>query len=144
MGQVLNTAKLKLNVWPPFVRLKLLPILFCIDPQFFRFLVSQWIPFSFLSQWSEDEQSLKTTQVLAGFSVVFTLLFLVEVVLKILALTFAGYWQSRRNRYDMIVTLSGVVWIVLHFALNKKVSFGGTCKYEGSWTSLLLVRWSLT
>lgn len=29
----------------------------------------------------------------------------------------AGYWQSRRNRYDLLVTSLGVIWIVLHFAL---------------------------
>ncbi|MGE9640936.1 hypothetical protein ACQP3J_28210, partial [Escherichia coli] len=28
-----------------------------------------------------------------------------------------GFWQSRRNRYDLLVTSLGVVWVVLHFAL---------------------------
>jgi len=30
----------------------------------------------------------------------------------------AGYWQSRRNRFDMFVTILGVIWIFLHFALK--------------------------
>ena len=35
--------------------------------------------------------------------------------MKMIALTPAGYWQSRRNRFDMLVTFLGVIWIVLHF-----------------------------
>merc|ERR550532_457434 len=34
------------------------------------------------------------------------------------AMTPRGYWQSRRNRGDMFVTLIGVVWIFLHFSLQ--------------------------
>jgi len=39
-------------------------------------------------------------------------------VLKMAALGPAGYWQSRRNRFDMFVTILGVIWIFLHFALK--------------------------
>ena len=35
--------------------------------------------------------------------------------MKMIALTPRGYWQSRRNRGDMLVTLLGVVWMVLHY-----------------------------
>lgn len=42
---------------------------------------------------------------------------LFQVVMKMLALTPGGYWQSRRNRFDMFVTLLGVIWICLHFSL---------------------------
>ena len=38
--------------------------------------------------------------------------------MKMTALTPAGYWQSRRNRYDMFVTFLGVIWISLHFILS--------------------------
>ena len=41
-----------------------------------------------------------------------------QVVLKMTALGPAGYWQSRRNRFDMFVTILGVIWIFLHFALE--------------------------
>ncbi|ELU07210.1 hypothetical protein CAPTEDRAFT_150573 [Capitella teleta] len=58
------------------------------------------------------------TFILATFSAIFTMLFLVEVVMKTIALTMRGYWQSRRNRLDMFVTLIGVVWIFLHFSLQ--------------------------
>ena len=36
-----------------------------------------------------------------------------------IALSPAGYWTSRRNRFDMLVTLIGVVWIVLHYSLPE-------------------------
>ncbi len=39
-------------------------------------------------------------------------------MMKMVALTPQGYWQSRRNRFDMLVTLIGVVWICLHFTLK--------------------------
>lgn len=41
--------------------------------------------------------------------------------MKIIAFTPRGYWQSRRNRYDLLVTVSGVVWIFLQTIL--RVSF---------------------
>ena len=40
-----------------------------------------------------------------------------QVTMKIIAMSPAGFWQSRRNRYDLLVTSLGVVWVVLHFAL---------------------------
>lgn len=40
-----------------------------------------------------------------------------QVTMKLIAMSPAGYWQSRRNRYDLLVTLLGVIWIVLHFSL---------------------------
>ncbi|XP_064638187.1 sodium leak channel NALCN-like isoform X2 [Lineus longissimus] len=64
----------------------------------------------------EDSDTFK----LATTSAVFTLLFLMEVVMKMMALTPRGYWQSRRNRFDLMVTMFGVVWIVLHFSLAFK------------------------
>ncbi|TKS66912.1 Sodium leak channel non-selective protein [Collichthys lucidus] len=54
---------------------------------------------------------------LATISVVFTFIFVLEVTMKLIAMSPAGYWQSRRNRYDLLVTSLGVIWIVLHFAL---------------------------
>lgn len=38
--------------------------------------------------------------------------------MKIIAFTPRGYWQSRRNRYDLLVTVSGVVWIFLQTILR--------------------------
>ncbi|XP_014778996.1 sodium leak channel NALCN [Octopus bimaculoides] len=59
------------------------------------------------------------TFVLASISTVFTLLFLCEVIMKMIALTPNGYWTSHRNRFDMLVTFLGVIWIVLHFTVRN-------------------------
>lgn len=45
-----------------------------------------------------------------------TLIFVAEVIMKMIAFTARGYWQSRRNRYDLLVTVLGVIWIFTHFA----------------------------
>lgn len=45
-------------------------------------------------------------------------MFVVEVVMKLIAFTPRGYWQSRRNRYDLFVTVLGVVWIILNFTIR--------------------------
>ncbi|RWS10179.1 sodium leak channel non-selective protein-like protein [Dinothrombium tinctorium] len=60
---------------------------------------------------------------LATVSTILTLMFVVEVLIKCIAFTARGYWQSRRNRYDLFVTCCGVVWVVLHFTLMNEVSY---------------------
>lgn len=45
-------------------------------------------------------------------------MFVVEVVMKNIAFTPRGYLQSRRNRYDLFVTVLGVVWIFIHAAFK--------------------------
>lgn len=35
------------------------------------------------------------------------------------ALTPKGYWYSRRNRIDLLVTSAGILWVVLHFSLVR-------------------------
>jgi hypothetical protein len=35
--------------------------------------------------------------------------------MKAAALGPDGYWQSRRNRFDLGVTILGIIWIFLHF-----------------------------
>lgn len=62
--------------------------------------------------WKVNEQN---TQISALISSLFTFLFLVEAAMKCIALGFAGYWQSRRNRFDLLVTILGLGWIVLNF-----------------------------
>uniref|UniRef100_A0A914YYD4 Ion transport domain-containing protein n=1 Tax=Panagrolaimus superbus TaxID=310955 RepID=A0A914YYD4_9BILA len=47
------------------------------------------------------------------------ILFTVEVVLKIIAFTFHGFWQSKRNRIDLFITILGIAWIFLHFIMDK-------------------------
>ncbi|XP_056321444.1 sodium leak channel non-selective protein isoform X2 [Danio aesculapii] len=65
---------------------------------------------------------------LATMSVVFTFIFVLEVTMKLIAMSPAGYWQSRRNRYDLLVTSLGLIWIILHFALQNAYTYMmGTC-----------------
>lgn len=41
--------------------------------------------------------------------------------MKMFALGPFGYWQSRRNRFDLFVTFLGLLWILTHFiSLGKK------------------------
>ncbi|XP_063069681.1 sodium leak channel non-selective protein [Engraulis encrasicolus] len=71
-------------------------------------------------KWDVDDP---VTFPLATMSVVFTLIFVLEVTMKLIAMSPAGYWQSRRNRYDLLVTSLGVVWIVLHFSLRNEYTY---------------------
>ncbi|XP_062389409.1 sodium leak channel non-selective protein [Sardina pilchardus] len=76
-------------------------------------------------KWDVDDP---VTFPLATMSVVFTLIFVLEVTMKLIAMSPAGYWQSRRNRYDLLVTSLGLIWIVLHFALlNEYTYMMGAC-----------------
>uniref|UniRef100_A0A183SIY0 Ion_trans domain-containing protein n=1 Tax=Schistocephalus solidus TaxID=70667 RepID=A0A183SIY0_SCHSO len=51
-------------------------------------------------------------------AVIFTLTFTIECIMKIIALTFNGYWQSKRNRFDMLVSILGLGWIIMHFSMR--------------------------
>ena len=55
------------------------------------------------------------TPYLAVVSSVLNLFFMLEVVMKMVAFSARGYWQSRRNRYDLFVTALGLVWVILNF-----------------------------
>ncbi|XP_052783697.1 sodium leak channel NALCN-like isoform X2 [Mya arenaria] len=65
--------------------------------------------------WREDKPE---AVFLATVSAIFTILFLFEVIMKMIALTPAGYWTSRRNRLDMFATLFGIIWIFIHFGVQ--------------------------
>lgn len=43
--------------------------------------------------------------------------------MKNIAFTPRGYWQSRRNRYDLLVTVVGVIWIVIHCTIKSDLSY---------------------
>ncbi|XP_022657492.1 sodium leak channel non-selective protein-like isoform X6 [Varroa destructor] len=69
--------------------------------------------------WGSDETH---TVPLATVSAAFTILFGVEVIMKLIAFTPRGYWQSGRNRYDLFVTCLGIGWVALHFSLMNATS----------------------
>ena len=56
---------------------------------------------------------------LCNASSVLTIFFVAEVIMKMIAFTPYGYWQSRRNRADLIVTMAGVGWIVVDYIFNN-------------------------
>ncbi|XP_046981144.1 sodium leak channel non-selective protein [Schistocerca americana] len=70
--------------------------------------------------WREEESH---TDPLATVSTVLTLIFVVEVVMKNIAFTPRGYWQSRRNRYDLLVTVLGVIWMFINATLRNDLSY---------------------
>ncbi|XP_026812191.1 sodium leak channel non-selective protein [Rhopalosiphum maidis] len=65
----------------------------------------------------------KHTEPLSLVSAFLTSIFVAEVIMKMIAFTARGYWQSRRNRYDLLVTVLGVIWIVTHFVFHNELSF---------------------
>lgn len=59
---------------------------------------------------------------LATVSVILTMVFVVEVFIKAIAFTPLDYWKSRRNRYDLFVTVLGLIWAILHVILMDDFS----------------------
>ncbi|KAK7076029.1 hypothetical protein SK128_019150 [Halocaridina rubra] len=69
--------------------------------------------------WNDED---KPTKALAIVSSLLNMVFVGEVVMKLIAFTPRGYWQSRRNRYDLFVTVLGVVWVILNFTFQTDES----------------------
>ncbi|KAK8723684.1 hypothetical protein OTU49_011492 [Cherax quadricarinatus] len=69
--------------------------------------------------WNKEEELTKS---LAIVSSLLDLVFVMEVVMKLIAFTPRGYWQSRRNRYDLFVTVLGVIWIILNYTIQTEES----------------------
>ncbi|KAJ8256072.1 hypothetical protein COCON_G00199360 [Conger conger] len=75
-------------------------------------------------KWDVDDP---VTVSLATMSVIFTFIFVLEVTMKLIAMSPAGYWQSRRNRYDLLVTSLGVIWPDRAPVSNAYTYMMGTC-----------------
>lgn len=69
-------------------------------------------------QWNKEADH---TETLATVGTILTLLFVIEVVMKNIAFTPRGYLQSRRNRYDLLVTVTGVIWTFFHFTFKVNI-----------------------
>jgi hypothetical protein len=70
-----------------------------------------------------EEDVLLEQTVRSSFSTassILTIGFVIEVIMKMIAFTPYGYWQSRRNRGDLLVTVLGVAWIVLHYVMDNE------------------------
>ncbi|KAI0978501.1 hypothetical protein GJ496_008670, partial [Pomphorhynchus laevis] len=66
-----------------------------------------------------DANNFAPTNVLSAIASLFTIIFLVEVVIRCLAFTVAGYWHSRRNRFEFTVSLLAVIWMFLNLMTYK-------------------------
>lgn len=97
---------------------------------FKRFVASLVLLNSFLLcvKWEEedvDDNSETKTKFdmrwsLSSASSALTICFVVEVIMKMIAFTPYGYWQSRRNRADLFVTVLGVAWIILSYIVSNE------------------------
>ena len=41
-----------------------------------------------------------------------------QILLKLSAFTPRGFWQSKRNRIDLLLTCMGITWVLLHFSVS--------------------------
>ncbi|KAF0306035.1 Sodium leak channel non-selective protein [Amphibalanus amphitrite] len=78
------------------------------------------------------------TRYLAVVSSILNLFFMMEVVMKMVAFSARGYWQSRRNRYDLFVTVLGLVWVILNFTFPMvSDAFVSDSKVQNNYTNSL-------
>ncbi len=71
--------------------------------------------FNVCVQWKQDKPY---TFQLSRISTALNFIFVLEVLMKLIAFTPRGYWQSRRNRYDLFVTILGANWICINYNLQ--------------------------
>jgi hypothetical protein len=72
----------------------------------------------------EEKEMHEFLYFLTFVSAVINILFAVEILLKMMAFTIPGFWQSRRNRIDLLITSLGGLWVALHFFLALPASVG--------------------
>lgn len=48
-----------------------------------------------------------------------------KIILKMFAYTVAGFWQSKRNRIDLLITGMGIFWVATHFFVALPASVVG-------------------
>ncbi|KAF7637845.1 hypothetical protein Mgra_00002820 [Meloidogyne graminicola] len=73
----------------------------------------------------EEEQKNEFLFIVTAISAVLNLLFTVEILLKMFAFTVPGFWQSRRNRLDLLITGMGLFWVSTHFFVALPTSSVG-------------------
>ncbi|RCN28092.1 transporter, cation channel family protein [Ancylostoma caninum] len=77
--------------------------------------------------WNVEEEKQRRN-VLFGLTILSALcniLFTIEIILKSVAFTVRGFWQSRRNRGDFVITILGLTWIVFHFLFQVPAYIAG-------------------
>uniref|UniRef100_A0A183C3H4 Sodium leak channel NALCN n=1 Tax=Globodera pallida TaxID=36090 RepID=A0A183C3H4_GLOPA len=73
----------------------------------------------------EEEDKHRFLYIVTALSAILNMLFAVEVLLKMFAYTVSGFWQSRRNRIDLLITGMGIFWVTTHFFLPLPASVVG-------------------
>ena len=88
----------------------------------------------------EEEEKNEFLYIVTALSAVLNMLFAVEVqivneavlktfskqiILKMFAYTVAGFWQSKRNRIDLLITGMGIFWVATHFFVALPASVVG-------------------
>lgn len=89
-----------------------------------------------VAPWSVEPES-DMPKILMMISVVFTLFFVADSILKIIAVTFMGYWRSYRNRFDFVLTLAGILWIIFYFAFRPNPKSDG--HYATVWLGVVII-----
>nr|CDJ84870.1 Ion transport domain containing protein [Haemonchus contortus] len=83
--------------------------------------------FTLVVPWNVEEEKQRRN-VLFGLTVMSAfcnILFTIEILLKAVAFTVRGFWQSRRNRGDFFITMLGLTWIVFHFLFQVPAYIAG-------------------
>ncbi|VDN02709.1 unnamed protein product [Thelazia callipaeda] len=70
----------------------------------------------------EEKNSPNALFFMTSLSAIVNILFTVEILLKMIAFTMRGFWQSRRNRIDLLITILGLFWIFTHFTMALPAS----------------------
>ncbi|CAJ0929068.1 unnamed protein product, partial [Mesorhabditis belari] len=63
----------------------------------------------------EEEERFNVLFAVTSLAAIINVLFAVEIVLKVVAFTGSGFWQSKRNRIDLFITALGLLWVISHF-----------------------------
>ncbi|XP_047127519.1 sodium leak channel NALCN [Hydra vulgaris] len=87
--------------------------------RFYAFILLVNVGTLFRGQWEPNDLDSIWNSSLISIAIICCIIFFIDLVLKVVAYSFKGYWLSWRNRFDLILTLSGIVfsvWILLSFS----------------------------
>ncbi|CAK8687994.1 unnamed protein product [Clavelina lepadiformis] len=86
---------------------------------------------SLLLSWkweSHHNQEFDYAKYLVWSSVCLTFVFVLEIVVKVIGMTFLGMMSSWRNRYDVLVTMLEIGWVFMYFISSDEESV-----YSSGW-----------
>ncbi|EGR28449.1 hypothetical protein IMG5_174880, partial [Ichthyophthirius multifiliis] len=94
-----------------------------INFKFFDAFIMLCIVLNIISMAVDYEGStLEYNQALEQINLVFTSIFMIELVFKLIALGFKGYWISSWNRFDLFIVLSSILDLILN-SMGNSMSF---------------------